>query len=162
MKTLFVSLLVILLGSCHENEPIKGAWVGQKLPNFNILAKDSTVFNTQQIPEGKPVVLFYFTPYCPYCRAQLENITTNIDKLKDIRFYLLTSFPYQEMKSFYNKFGIDKYPNIIMGVDTANYFPNHFQIEHVPAIAIFNKDKRLNALFKGQLEVRQIREVAEQ
>ena len=162
MKALVLSILVMLLWGCYGKEPTNTNMVGKKLPAFNVLGKDSAIFNTQRIPEGQPVVVFYFSPHCPYCRAQLEDITADMEDLKNIKFYMLTSSPYQEMNAFYKQYKMDQYPNITVGVDTADYFPIHFKVDYVPAIAIFNKEKKLNALFMGKTDVRQIRELAEQ
>jgi thiol-disulfide isomerase/thioredoxin len=162
MKTLFFSLMVILVFGCYGIDPVNTTHIGKKLPSFNILDKDSTVFSTQQIPEGQPLVLFYFSPYCPYCRAQMEDIIGNIESLKDIKFYMVTSFPYQDMVKFLKHYKVEKYPNISVGVDMQNYFSSYFDAKGVPATAIFNKEKKLNAFFMGQMDVRQIKEVAEQ
>lgn len=162
MKALLMSLIILLLWACYGKEPINTSLIGKKLPSFDILRKDSTVFSTQLIPTGRPVVLFYFTPHCPFCRAQFEDIRDNMQDLKNIQFYMLTPSPYQEMKAFYEQLKIDQYPNITMGTDTAAYFPNYFDVRNVPAIAIFNKEQKLNALFLGKTDVRQIKEVAEQ
>ncbi|PZR13818.1 MAG: hypothetical protein DI539_19225, partial [Flavobacterium psychrophilum] len=143
-------------------DPANTINVGKKLPSFSILDNDSAVFSTQQIAEGQPLVFFYFSPYCPYCRAQMEDITGNIESLKDIKFYMITSFPYQDMVKFYRHYNVEKYPNIKVGVDIQNYFSSYFEARGVPAIAIFNKEKKLNAFFMGQMDVRQIKEVAEQ
>lgn len=161
MKHLPFFLLAVLLFGCYAKEPQKTGHEGKALPEFSFLLTDSiTYFNTGAIPAGKPVVLFYFSPHCPYCRAQVDEIIEDIDKLKNIQFYMITSFPLPEMKHFYQEFQLSKYPNITMGRDTTNFLADYFEVTGVPYMAIYGKDKKLRKAFMGKLYGKQIEEEA--
>jgi thiol-disulfide isomerase/thioredoxin len=159
-----IALLIILVGlaGCFNRDPEKTGLEGKMIPSFSFLLSDSTSYlNTQHIPSDKPVVFFDFGPNCSYSRAQMEEIIEDMGTLKDIRFYLLTAFPFSEMKAFYTHYQLDKYPNITVGVDSNNFFNDYFEIRGVPYLAIYGKDHKLNAAFIGKVPVRQIREIAE-
>src|SRR5579872_191676 len=99
-KLCFLALLTFLCG-CFGKTPEKTGLEGKPLPSFKLLLTDSsTNFDTRNIPGDKPVVLFYFGPYCPYSRAQMEEIIKNMNQLQDVRFCLFTSYPFTQMKDF--------------------------------------------------------------
>jgi len=163
MKRIILALSVLSMFGCNNRLPsVKTGFEGKPLPEFNLLLNDSTTYiNTANIPAGKPVVLFYFSPECPYCRAQMDGIIKDMTTLKDIRFYIFTSWPFPEMKAFYKHFQLNKYPNISVGVDYADFFAGHFKATGVPYMAIYQKDKKLNKAFLGNVNSKQIIEVAQ-
>ena len=106
-------------------------------------------------------VFFYFGPYCPYSRAQMEEIIEDMDKLKNIRLYLLTNAPYNQMMDFYNYYNLKKYSNITVARDYTGFFLKYFEVEGVPYLAVYGKDKRLKTAFKGEVYGKQIKRSAE-
>ena len=160
---LFLSASVCLL-SCHPNDrpAIKTGFEGKPLPSFSLLLSDSTTsLNTLDIPKGQPIVLLYFSPQCPFCRAEIADIIRNITTMKDVRFYLFTNWPFRTFKGFYKHYQLDKYPNIVAGQDSANYFARYFQAAVVPYTAVYSKNKLLEQAFMGRMDARQIKAVAE-
>jgi len=162
MKKLIVLVAVILMAGCYSTDPETTGKEGKTVPSFRILEPDSTTyFNTEKIPEGKSFALFFFGPYCPYSRGQMEEIIEDMDKLKDIHFYVFTQAPFNEMKEFYNTYHLDKYPNVTAGYDFTNFFADYFEVEGVPYMAIYGKDKKLRKAFKGKIYGKQILRTAE-
>lgn len=162
-QVIFFFLVMISLDACSGKAAIETGLEGKPLPAFNILLPDSlTYFNTANIPTGKPIVLFNFNPDCPYCRAQMTEIIDDMNKLKDMQFYLVTTYPISEMRRFYNEYKLDQYPNIVVGRDTADFVVNYFEAPYVPYTAVFGKDKKLKKAFEGKIFSRQIRDAAEE
>jgi hypothetical protein len=163
MKSTAYLFLLICMASCYGKKPDVTGKEGEPIPTFSLLLTDSTTsFDTRYIPDGKPVVLIYFSPYCPYSRAQIEEVTKHITELKNINIYAFTSMPFSAMKAFYNNYHLDKYSNITCGNDSKSYFKSYFQIPGVPYIAIYGKDKKLKQSYVGLTEVRHIKEIAEE
>ena len=97
------------------------------MPEFSLLLMDRTTWlHARNIHTGKPIVLFYFSPYCPYCKAQTKEIIEDMDKLKNIQFYFVASSPLSAAKMFYNEYQLTKYSNIVTGIDTANVIQGLF------------------------------------
>ena len=155
-------MLLILLTSCYGKKPEKTGMEGKPLPSFTVLLSDSTTrFDTKDIPLDKPVVLFLFGPHCPHSKAQIEEIIANINKLKGIRFYLFTPYPFVQMKQFYKEYQLGNYSNITVGVDMQNFFSQYIGAPGVPFLAIYDKKKLLNKAFLGKTVAKQIKEIAE-
>lgn len=163
MKNLSIAFFLICLAGCFGAEPEKTGMEGKPLPSFNLLLPDSSTWiNTSQAPNGKPIVLYYFNPHCPYCKAQTKEIIEDIDKLKAIQFYFITPYSFNEMKKFSKEYDLGKFPNILTGLDTASAMGSYFEVSAVPYIAIYGKDQKLNNTFVGKIYSSQIRKVAEQ
>jgi len=162
MKHIRLACFLMLLAGCYGRDPDKTGLEGKAMPDFNLLLTDSiTVLNTKSIPTGKPAVLFFFGPQCPYSRAQMKEIVDDMDRLKDINFYVLTPAPFNQILSFSNDFKLKQYPNITVGQDPKNFFGDYFKAPGVPYMAIYGKDKKLNQAFIGKIYSRQISDVAQ-
>jgi thiol-disulfide isomerase/thioredoxin len=163
MKKISIVFIITCLAGCFGAEPQKTGLEGKPLPTFNLLSPDSSTWvNTSQAVKDKPIALFYFSPHCPYCKAQTKEIIDDIDKLKGIQFYFITPYPFAEMKKFYNEYKLGQYPNIITGIDTGMTVGNYFETSSVPYIAIYGKDQKLHHTFEGKIFSSQIKKVAEQ
>lgn len=162
MKKIALLLLIAVLSGCYARDPEKTGHEGKPVPSFLLRLPDSTTyFNTDNIPAGKPFVLFYFGTYCPYSREEMEEVIEDMDILKDIHIYAITTSPFNEMKDFIAQYQLQKYPNITVGADDTNFFADHFEVVGVPYMAIYGKDKKLNAAFMGKVYGKQIRKIAD-
>lgn len=163
MKCSIFLLIIAVLAGCDARvkRPVITGFEGKPLPAVSLLLSDSiTYINTSSIPAGKPVVLFYFSPQCPYCRAQVAEIVKDMDALKDIQIYMITGFPIPEIRRFLKEYQLTKYTNVIMGRDSTEYLAYYFKVPGVPYMAIYGKDRKLRNAFIGQVYGKQIKEVA--
>lgn len=164
MKTVVLFSVLILLIACYgKNPPVNTGKEGQTFPVFSMQLSDSLqYFNTGAVPAGKPSALFYFGPHCPYSRAQMQEIIDDMDRVKDINFYLVTNFPLQDMNNFIQEFGLSKYPNVKVGRDTSIFVSNYYEVTGVPFMAVYNKEKKLTKAFLGEVFSREILEASNQ
>lgn len=161
MKIIKCFLILILLEGCFGATPETTKLEGTSLPEFGIQLPDSVNYaNTNKIPKGKAVAIYYFSPICPYCRAQTTEIIDDMDLLKDIQFYFVSAFPIPDVKKFCAEFKLEKYSNIIVGRDTSTAIANYFEISGVPYMAIYGKERKLNHSFLGKIYSSQIKKTA--
>lgn len=164
MKKLLVILLSIGILGCAGNATVLITGMeGKPLPSFTLQLMDSlSRLNMDNIPKGKPVVLFLFNPNCPYCRAQTKELIANIKSFKDVQFYMLSSASFDLIQDYYKHYQIKEYPNITLGRDYENYFGNYYRAMGVPFIAIYDKDKLLKQALIGQVGIRRIKNLTSQ
>lgn len=163
MKKVSAILIVIALAGCFGTDPEKTGKEGSPMPQFSLLLTDSvTWLRSSNIPAGKPTVLLYFSPYCPYCKEQTNIITTNMDKLKNIQFYYISNFPLAAVKNFSKEYQLAQYPNITIGKDSANFVTNYFEIGVFPYLAVYGKNKILNKVFMGSIYSSQLKKATEE
>jgi thiol-disulfide isomerase/thioredoxin len=123
------------------------------LPAFNILEMDSaTIFNTYNIPQGKPVALMLFSPDCKHCRRTVNALRDGMDSIKNVQFYLFTgAHSMTEIRAFYKEHHLADYKNIrIVGRDLEFFFFDHYKTRVVPDIALYDEHKKLVKLIEGE------------
>jgi len=132
----------------------------EPLPSFNILLLDSiTVMNTAQIPEGKAFVLLYFSPDCDHCQRETKDLLKYMAKVKDTKFYFVTSNRFNELKDFNNEYKLTSYPNIVVGRDYQLFIMQNFKDATPPYLVIYDKNKMQKAIFAGEAKAEKIIEV---
>ncbi|NLR81425.1 TlpA family protein disulfide reductase [Chitinophaga eiseniae] len=142
--------------------PVKTGHEGEKLPSFALLLSDSlTYINTSDSPFNKPTVFFYFSPDCPFCRREMTEIIKGMDRLKDVQFYLITPLSFRGMREFYHEFSVNRFPNIVVGLDYKFGFSHYFNTQNVPYIAVYPANRKLSAAFLGEVGIDQIIDLAE-
>jgi len=162
MKQALVILCMAVAG-CYgtKTEVKKTGLEGQTMPVIDLITIDSiSHVSTESIGVGKPTILFAFEPWCPYCRAQTASMLAQINKLKGINIYMLCTSRYSQFKIFYNRFQLQKYPNIHAGVDYKRSFVKYFGQTSVPYIAIYRADKKLKQVMEGKNYINSIKEAA--
>src|SRR6478736_3025314 len=83
------------------------------IPKFTVLKTDSSYTNDMAIPEGKPVVIVYFSPTCGHCQLAADE------------------------------FNLQQFTNSIIGRDPNYAIPSYFRVKFTPYMAVYNKDHHL-------------------
>ena len=126
------------------------------LPAFNIMLRDSaTIFNTFNIPEGRPTVIIFFDPDCKHCKMEIRRLLDGMDSLKDIRFYLTTSVhDFKKIRDFYDDYHLGDYKNIeAVGRDYEYFFITYYDVKFVPDLVLYDSHKNLVKFFEGHVTV---------
>lgn len=162
MKLISITILVLCIWACSDRKStINTGKEGRPMPVFDMLLMDSiSHINTNKIPTGKPTVVFLFSPNCPFCRAQTEDIINNINTVSNIQFYMISQLPFEQVQKYYNKYQFAKYPNITLAIDPTDYFGNFYKAPGVPYIAIYDKEKKLKKALIGKVKTNLIKEIA--
>jgi len=130
---------------------------GRPIPSIPLQLPDSTTWlNTNDIPAGKPFIVFGFSPGCAHCQDLTIRIKKDIDDFKDIPIYYITADWFKNMRLFYQFYKLSNYPNIKMGRDSANIFFRYFNKKTTPLIAIFDSKKRLRRVISGEPTITQL------
>ena len=129
------------------------------LPAFNILLLDSTtIFNTFNIPKGKPSLIMFFDPDCKHCKAETKMLLRGMDSLKDINFYMITSVHNMDaIRKYRDEFHLGDYKNIeVIGRDYEFFYVTFYGIKYVPDIALYDARKRFVKFFEGHTTVKEL------
>lgn len=127
------------------------------MPSFNLLLSDSvSTLNTKDIPDGRTSVLVFFSPDCEHCQEETADIISKIDSLKNVGLYFITIDPMDRLRVFNGYYKMKKYPNITTAQDYTYAMLKHYSGITPPSSIIYDKHKRLRAVFKGQASARQL------
>jgi len=114
-----------------------------KFPVFRMLLMDSsTVYNTSTIPEGKPVLLFYFGAECDHCFRLLEKLLPGFDSLSDVRIIMATFSNPTPIRKFNERFNLSKYTNIQLGKDNDFFLGPFYGAKSVPCLVMYDRHKK--------------------
>lgn len=124
------------------------------VPPFKLLKIDSTSYFTKSdLKKNKPVLIILFNPDCDHCKHEIEEIIKDMDELKDIQIVMTTMMPFDLMKSFYEKYGLDKFDNVTVGRDFQYLLPTFYQIRFMPYLAMYDKKGNLLTTFEGTMKI---------
>jgi thiol-disulfide isomerase/thioredoxin len=127
---------------------------GRPLPGFDLVLADSvTHLNTRNIPTGQPFVIVGFSPYCPHCQGEIKDILHNMQQFQGIHIYLVTFFPLADLRAFYKKFQLEKYPNVTAAADKKDAFLLYFHQHSIPFTAVYDGKKRLAQVIPGRADM---------
>ena len=119
------------------------------IPPFDLIQTDSTHITRDNILKKHNTLIMFFSPDCPHCQHQTEDILAFIEKLKDVQIVMATYQSFEEMVGFYQKYSISKYRNIKMGRDTKYFLPPYFRMKSLPYMALYDKKGNLITTFEG-------------
>lgn len=137
----------------EQTDTLKPYQKNQDLPAFNVRLLDSvTIFNTYNIPEGKPVGLVLFDPDCKHCKHTIKNLLQNMDSVSNVQFYLVTPIHDISMvRRFYDEYKLADYKNIqVVGIDYEFFYFGNYVVRNVPDIALYDQHKELIKLIEGE------------
>jgi hypothetical protein len=112
----------------------------KKIPPFRILLANNKVFKAEQIPLGKPVVIFYFSIECDHCKSFITEMCKRIDELKKATIVMITFYSTAEVRNFSQQFTLNQFPNIIVGTEGAGMLVrSYYNIRNTPFIALHDQ-----------------------
>jgi thiol-disulfide isomerase/thioredoxin len=123
------------------------------LPPFDLLALDSASSVTKEtIQKDKPVLIMFFSPDCDHCKHQMEDMLKDMKPFDDIEIVLATFQPFEQIKTFYQKYELSKYKNVYIGRDTKYFLPPFYRMYNLPYLALYNSKGDLITTFEGNVK----------
>jgi thiol-disulfide isomerase/thioredoxin len=126
------------------------------VPNFVLLSIDSVAFTQNVLAENKNTIIMLFNPDCGHCQEQLELLLTIPEVLKTTTLILATTEPLKKIKSFYDKYQLQKYPWIHIGKDPKYFFGVYYKPKTIPVLAFYNKQKQFVYFNQGNVKKKEI------
>ncbi|HVZ56631.1 MAG TPA: hypothetical protein VG870_08240 [Chitinophagaceae bacterium] len=134
-----------------------------KVPPIKILQVDSaTYFTRENLKKNLPVMIVVFNPECEHCQHETEELIKHIDEFRQIQIVMATPQSFGQMKSFYVRYGLDRFKNIAVGQDERFVLPSFFMIHNLPYLAFYDKKQDLISTHEGTMPVSEILDVFKQ
>ncbi|MEI7733882.1 MAG: hypothetical protein WCI49_00390 [Ferruginibacter sp.] len=122
------------------------------LPNFTVLSLDSIPFTQTELSPGKKSLIMLFNPDCEHCQHQMQLLLTIPELTQNTNVILSSTETLQKIKTFYDKFHLEKYPLIRIGKDYKYFFGGFFQPRTIPVLAFYNKQNQLVYFNQGNVK----------
>lgn len=153
-------LVLLCLPALLKAQTIQPA--GAKLPPFKqynfiapfqLTAYNGQVFTKNDLPKGKPTLVFLFSVECDHCAHMTEDILKNIDKFKKANILMVTPFKLERMKAWYDQYKIGNYPNIIMAAEPTRQIAYYYDLHNFPGVYIYDRKGQLVANYEGTVKL---------
>jgi hypothetical protein len=128
-----------------------------KLPAMMLASLDSaSIINFYNIPEGRPTVLYFFSPDCDHCHITAKALLEHMDEMKGADFYFFSFMPLDMIRSFAEEHHLGSYKNITVGKDFQFFFPAFYGATTVPYLVVYDRRKRLVKLYDGGVKLSEL------
>ncbi len=110
-------------------------------PDFKLLDLEDKEFSLSSI-KGKPVILFFWTTWCPYCQKELKQLDGSRQELSENGVELI-AINAQEPADKVKKFFRDRQFSFKVLMDTEGEVSQSYGVMGVPTYAFINKEGRI-------------------
>lgn len=153
MKIILTIFILTGLFGCLEHAPMKTGFEGKRLPSFTFLLPDSTNrIYTDSLKVDRSFAIFYFSPDCPYCKAQIRDIIKHNKQLRSNKFLLITNYSASEVQKIIKELKLNEYKNMEVAIDNKSDYLEYYFIPNVPYLAIYDKEKKLKQVMVGKTD----------
>lgn len=159
MKSLFLGICLLLPGflfaqqqaASTNNKP--AYFYFTKVPPFEMTLINGKTFSEKDLKKNKPVLIFMFLPDCKYCHLEMNLIAAEMEKLKHVQIIMVTSGSKEEMITYYQQAGFDKFPNIKMGWQPNRALLGFYGLEYFPGLYLYSKENKIVYHHEGTIPV---------
>lgn len=151
-----ISLLFICLTAICQYDTTAPYLKTKLLPDFKLLALDSTIFTQTILKEKNTTVIMLFNPDCGHCQDQLNTLLSIPAFTQKTQLVLTSTETLAKLKLFYEKNHLEKYPNIYIGKDNKYFFGGYYQLKTIPLLAFYSAEKKLIFFNQGNVKKKQI------
>ncbi len=121
----------------------------QSLPDFNFQAADGSKVTKSSLVQGKPLIVFYFDPFCDHCQEQAQIVKDNAGKFNDINMIWVSWEEHTENKAFHEKY-LSKIKHAVVCKDDNYKFDTWFGYSEVLSIYCYNSNGERIASFSNE------------
>ncbi len=124
--------------------------IGTPLPPLKITTRTGEKFTEEDFKSDGSLLIMMFNPTCDHCQEETTILQKNIDKFKKSKILLVAAPSMIDYLEFYNNVTrYSKYPQMVVGVDSAGFIDKTFTYASLPQINIYDKDRKLVKIFAG-------------
>lgn len=127
-----------------------GEGAGLALPAFDFEAMDGSRVTLADMPADKPVIVFYFDPFCDHCQKEAGWINDNPQLFKDITLLWASWGDLKDIKEFPAKYLPNIKSTLFVTRDDKFEFDNYFGYSEIPSIYVYNKKHIRTATFREE------------
>jgi thiol-disulfide isomerase/thioredoxin len=117
---------------------------------MEVLHLDSAgVTNTFSFEEGRPTLIFLFSPDCDHCGTDADTLLRFMREKPNLRVVAVSFAPLAQIRAFAKEHHFEGTPNLTFGKDPYTFVPRFYGVQYFPFFALYNKDKKLVQTWDG-------------
>jgi thioredoxin-related protein len=140
MRKLFLPVILIITSFTLSAQ--------QKVPAFRMSLSDGKLFHASSLPQGKPIIVIYFSPECDHCHVLMNEWFKQAGNFKKASVAMITFLPLNSVALFEKEYNTKQHSNIITGTEgTAFFVRNYYKVLDLPFVALHDKNGNLIATY---------------
>lgn len=126
------------------------------IPAFSYKTIEGKSFSNHDLKDDKPTVFLYFNSECEHCQSEAEQIRDNVEKFSKAQLVFISFEEPKKMTAFATKYKLIGYDNISFLSDSKASFATTFDVNSLPTVVIYDKNKKLVAKIKGEVKIEKV------
>jgi thiol-disulfide isomerase/thioredoxin len=124
------------------------------LPGFKVnIIPDSIEYSNENLKKNTGFVLMFFNPECEHCQRETKELLAYKEELKGIQILMVSASPYQEIKEFYQTYGLSSMPGIKVGQDLNSKLGSIYKLKTYPSTFVYDNRGTLAKAFVGNIGI---------
>jgi peroxiredoxin len=153
---LIIVFLILVSGIYSRKTKAKKAFQQiEILPAFTLPSLNGELFYSDAITTG-PILITYFHPECEHCQYEISSIFSSKLPEEDFKIILISNADPVQVKSFIRQFDLRNDSLLWVLCDTSHVFSKMFETQIIPTNYIYDKDRHLVKIVKGEINVQTI------
>ncbi|PZF70934.1 hypothetical protein [Taibaiella soli] len=126
--------------------------LGAPMPSIKLVTQKGKVITDKELQNDAHLFVMMFNPFCEHCEDQTELFKKNMALFKKTKLVMMAGpMMVPNLEYFENMHKVSEFPDIIMGVDSSGFIDKTFLYRNLPQINIYDKDRRLERVFAGDV-----------
>lgn len=126
--------------------------VGAPMPPLRLITSKGKSIADKDLKNDATLFVMMFNPFCGHCEEVTEQLKQHIGLFKNTKLVLIAaSSMLPNLEYFENNLKTSECPAMIIGADTSGFIDNTFLYNSLPQINIYNKDRKLEKVFTGDV-----------
>lgn len=126
------------------------------IPPFSYSTINGKKFTNKDLKDNTSTLFLYFNSECEHCQSEATQIQENIAKFKDSQLVFVSFEEKDKIVAFAKKYKLDHYDKISFLLDKQVTFSTTFDVNSLPTMILYNRNKELIKKIKGQTKVETI------
>lgn len=126
------------------------------IPAFSYKNINGKVFSNTDFKENTSTIFLYFNSECEHCQNEAEQIRDNIKKFANVQLVFISFEEPKQIEAFAAKYKLNHYDNVNFLCDSKVSFATTFDVNSLPTVVIYDKNKKLVKKIKGEVKVENI------
>ncbi len=126
------------------------------IPPFSYSTINGKIFTHEDLKDNTPTLFLYFNSECEHCQSEASQIQENITNFKNVQLVFVSFEEQNKIIAFAKKYKLNSYDNITFLLDKQVSFSTTFDVNSLPTMILYNKNKELIEKIKGQTKVETI------
>ncbi|MDR0232382.1 MAG: redoxin domain-containing protein [Dysgonamonadaceae bacterium] len=125
----------------------------QKFHDFCIFTVGGNHELCTKLLPTQPIIILFIHPECDSCHEEVKQLKEYQTEFQNISILLVTSASLQQAIDFYSNQNLSLFDNIKLCLDEDFKISDHFGINTIPSVFLYNQDKELIFKHKGEIKI---------